>query len=86
MTNFRDNPFSGALDVVATLRDRTIESRLADLRREDELTLALRESLANGVDINSLSDASGLTVSEIERRVGRELHFGEDMAALVGIR
>jgi uncharacterized protein YerC len=84
MTQFRDNPFSSALDVVATLRDRQIEARIAELKREDEMTVALRQMLRNGADINSLSDASGLTVKEIERQIERELHFGEDMATLAG--
>lgn len=76
MTHFRDNPFSGALEMVATIRDRQIEARIAEQKIDDQLTTALRELLASGADINALSDASGLTVSEIERRVERELNFG----------
>lgn len=84
MTELRHSSFA-VLDVVATLRDRQIESAIEDLRRQDEVTIALRASLKNGVDINSLSEASGLTVAEIRSRVGRELYLGEDMASLAGI-
>ena len=78
--------YSPVLDVVATLRDRQIESAIADLRRQDDVTLALRSALKNGVDINSLSEASGLTVAEIRKRVDRELNIGEDTASIVGLR
>lgn len=86
MRSFSQNPFSGQLDVIATLRDRQIESAVEDLRRQDEVTIALRESLRNGVDIDSLSEASGLTVQAIQERVLRDLHLGEDLATLAGTR
>ena len=86
MTQFRDNPFSSALEVVATLRDRQIAASIAELKRQDELTVALRQMLRNGVDINSLSDASGLPTEQIRSRVERELLFGEDLDALAGLR
>jgi hypothetical protein len=86
MADFRNSPFSGTLDVVATLRDRQIESAVEDLRRQDEVTVALRASLRNGVDINSLSEASGLTIREILARIERPLYLGEDTASLAGLR
>jgi hypothetical protein len=86
MHSFKQNPFSGQLDVIATLRDRQIESAVEDLRRQDEVTLALRSALRFGMDINSLSEASGLTVEQIRTRVSGELNFGEDMASLAGTR
>jgi len=86
MRSFSDNPFTGTLDVIATLRDRQIESAIEDLRRQDEVTIALRTSLSNGMDINSLSEASGLTVEAIRERVERDLHLGEDIASLAGLR
>ena len=86
MTDLRNSFSQATLEVVATLRDRTIAARIAELRQDDELTLALRSSLRNGVDINSLSDASGLTVSEIQRRTERGLHLGEDLDTLSGAR
>lgn len=86
MHSFTQNPFTGQLDVIATLRDRQIESAIEDLRRQDEVTVALRTSLAHGMDINSLSEASGLTVEAIRERIERDLHLGEDMASLAGTR
>lgn len=86
MADFRNSPFSGTLDVVATLRDRQIESAVEDLRRQDDMTVALRSMLRNGVDINSLSEASGLTIEAIRTRVDRPLHLGEDIASLAGLR
>src|SRR4051794_12666981 len=85
MTDLRKNPFDGTRDVVITLRDRAIEASIAELKRQDELTVALRSALKNGVDVNELSEASGLTVKEIRMRVERELNIGEDMASLSGI-
>jgi hypothetical protein len=69
MTSFRDNPFNDALEVVATLRDRHIEATIAERQRADELTMALRQLIAGGIDLNSLSDASGLPVEQILHRV-----------------
>lgn len=70
MTTFRDNPFSEALEIVATLRDRQIEASLAEMRCEEDLTRALRELAENGIDLDSLSEASGLPVPQIRRRIG----------------
>lgn len=86
MRDLRNSHISGALDVVATLRDRQIEARVTELARDDDLTIALRQSLRNGVDINDLSDASGLPVDQIRKRVERELYLGEDLATLAGVR
>jgi hypothetical protein len=86
MADFRNSPFSGTLEMVATLRDRSIQASIAELHQRDELTVALRTALRNGVDINELSDASGLTVESIRSRVKGELTFGQDMAEIAGIR
>lgn len=86
MLDFRNSPFSGTLEVVATLRDRSIQASIAELKRQDELTIALRSALRNGVDINDLSDASGITVEDIRLRVERDLFLGEDFASLAGTR
>jgi hypothetical protein len=86
MHSFNANPFDGHRAVIATLRDRQIESAIEDLRRQDDVTIALRASLRDGMDINSLSEASGLTVDAIRSRVERELHLGEDLASLTGTR
>ena len=86
MADFRNSPFSGTLEMVATLRDRSIQASIVELKRQDELTLALRTALRNGVDINDLSDASGIPVEQIRERVERDLHLGEDLAHLAGLR
>ena len=86
MHSFSTNPFSGQLDVIATLRDEQIGASIVELRKRDELTMALRSSLKQGVDIDSLSEASGLTVAAIRERVGQDLLLGEDLASLAGTR
>ena len=86
MAHLSDNPLTNHLDVVATLRDRQIEARIVELKREDEMTKALRDLLASGVDINALSEASGMPVDQIRKQIERELHFGEDLDALAGLR
>lgn len=86
MTHIRTNPFDETREVVATLRDRVIEASISELARQDDLTMALRGALKNGMDINTLSEASGLTPKDIRARVGRDLHLGEDIASLAGLR
>lgn len=86
MQNLTNNPFSGRLEVVATLRDRAIEASMKELARHDELTIACDELLRQGVDINDLSEASGLAPDQIHRRMKRGLALGEDLAGLAGIR
>lgn len=83
MAHLRDNPFDNTRDVVITLRDLAIEASLADLKRQDDLTIALRDALDNGMDINDLSAASGLTPQAIRARVERELHLHGDLDRLV---
>lgn len=84
--NFSNNPFSGHLEVVATLRDRAIRATMNELARHDELTIAMSDLLKQGVDINDLSEASGIPPDQIERRTVRGLALGEDLDALAGIR
>jgi len=86
MADFRNSPLTSYRDVVATLRDRQIEARITELKREDEMTMALRDLLAAGADINTLSEASGIPVDQIRKQTERELHFGEDLASLSGTR
>ena len=85
MTQFEHSPFEASLDIVATLRDSAIKASLAELRERDRLTIALRQMLSQGVSIDDLSDASGLTVAEIRRRVDGELMFHEDIDQLAGL-
>jgi hypothetical protein len=84
--NFSNNPFSGHLDVVAHLRDEAIQASIKELARQDELTIACDQLLKQGVDINDLSEASGLPTDQIIRRTQRGLALGEDLAGLAGIR
>lgn len=76
--------YEGTLEIIEGLRDHEITARVAELRREDRFTKALRSALRAGIPIEDLSDASGLTCTEIRRRVDRELHLGEDLDALTG--
>ena len=73
-------------DVVITLRDRQIEASIDELKARDELTMALRQALNYGADINDLSDASGLTTDAIRTRVDSDLAMGEDLAGLAGLK
>lgn len=86
MNDLRDNPFDATREVVITLRDRAIEASVSELKHQDELTLAVRSALKNGMDINDLSEASGLTPKQIQARVERDLNIGEDLAGLAGMR
>jgi uncharacterized protein YerC len=86
MKRFHNSPFETQLEIVASFRDREIAASLNELRKRDETTIALRTMLRNGVSIDELSDASGLTPAEIRRRVDRGLVFGEDMDSLTGAR
>jgi len=70
--------------VLAQLSEWAIRSSIETLRREDRLTLALREALQNGADINDLSATTGLTPAEIRRRVNRHLNVLSELEALTG--
>lgn len=83
---FKHNPFAGQLEIVATMRDRQIQASIDELRRRDELTVALRSAHKSGVSVDELSDASGLTPKEIRARLDSELTFGEDLDSLAGLR
>jgi hypothetical protein len=63
---------SATLEVVASLRDRHIGDVLSEQRSRSELLRGVREALKNGADINSVSEASGLTVEEIRKDIERE--------------
>lgn len=86
MVRFSDTPFDGELDVVATLAGRVIQSSIEDLRRRDELTIALRAMMKQGASIDDLSAASGLTPEDIKRIVESELILDSDIDTLVGVR
>lgn len=79
-----DNTHAPTLEVIETLRDGQIQASIAELRERDRVTVALRAALRTGVPIEDLSEASGLTCTEIRRRVDGELHLGEDLDSLVG--
>lgn len=70
--------------VISTLSGRAIEAAVEELRERDRLTIGLRMALRDGADINDLSAASGLTVSEIRRRTGRELHVLSELELACG--
>lgn len=70
--------------VLTELSDRAIRASVETLRREDALTIAMRQALRNGVRIDDLSEMTGLRPSEIKRRVSRELQVLEDLALITG--
>lgn len=73
------------LEVVSALRDEAINASIQEIAKRDRLTQALAASVRNGVSIDNLSEASGLTCEEIRRRIGQGSLLGEDMDALVGL-
>jgi hypothetical protein len=85
-TQIKSNPFEGQLDVVATLGRRAIEASVAELRKQDELTIALRDAVKQGVSLDDLSEACGLRPEEIRRRVERDLHVESDLDEMIGAR
>lgn len=85
MNRFLDSPFEAELEVVATLADRAFNATIEELRKEDELTLALRGMLRNGISVDDLSDATGLTPEEIRRRCARELNILSGLDELMGV-
>lgn len=86
MSKIMNTPFEDEMEVVATLANGAILASIEELRERDKLTLALRQTIKLGVSIDELSAASGLSPEDIRRRVSGELHFGEDLAGLVGTR
>lgn len=84
MNHFANSPFEGELEVVSTLSDRVIQASLTEMRRQEDLTRALRDAMKMGVTIDELSSASGLRPSEIRRRVQRVQEAGELESLLVG--
>ena len=85
MNRFTDSPFEAELEVVATLADRAFNATIEELRKEDELTLALRGMLRNGVSIDELSEAKGLSTQEIRKRCARELNLMSEVDSLMGV-
>lgn len=65
MNKFEDNPFDGELEVIATLRDRAIEAAAIQQTYREDLIAALEFGLSQGISVDALSDASGLTTEEI---------------------
>jgi hypothetical protein len=71
--------------VIAALSKSAIESSIRDLQDQDRLTIALKTAIRNGADINSLSEASGLTPAEIVRRIDSELIVLSDLELIAGL-
>jgi len=87
--NFRDNPFIGDLEVIATLAEDAIHASLAESRKMENLTAALINAAKRGVAIDDLSDASGLTPRAIQTRLDAYRRAGvadDDLDELAGIR
>lgn len=83
---FQDSPFAPQLEVVASIANAQIEASLAELKKHDELTLALRDYLRQGVSIDELSEATGLSPGEIRRRTTSELVILSDLDSISGVR
>ena len=85
-TRFADSPFEAQLEVVATLADQAFAATVEELRKYDELTVALRGMLKHGVSVDELSAATGLTPQEIRKRTKRNLRLlDDDVNELAGI-
>jgi hypothetical protein len=83
-TRYSTNPTTGAADVLASLSERVIHASVFELRCEDALTLAIRQSFKHGMDVDQISNATGLRPVEIRRRLECELFMREDVDALFG--
>lgn len=71
-------------ETITALSERAIRSSVHELESRDRLTIALREALRNGADINTLSADSGLTVADIRRRTTGSLHILSELELLAG--
>lgn len=71
-------------DTIAALSEWAIRSSIRELESRDRLTIALRQALRNGADINDLSAVSGLPVAEIRRRTEGSLNVLSDLELLTG--
>lgn len=83
MREFRNSPFESTLNVIATVRDGSIASQVQATREHEGLVRATAQAYRMGVDINELSDASGLTVNQILDAAGTG---SDDLADLAGTR
>jgi hypothetical protein len=82
MPRFSNSPFEAQLEVVATLRDRAIKASVEQMRANDELIVGVRQAMKNGVSIDELSEASGLSPQAISRRLSE---IDESVAELAGL-
>jgi hypothetical protein len=64
------------------LSEWAIEASIEELRSRDRLTIALRDALKHGADINELSAITGLTCIEIRRRANGELNVLSELEVL----
>ena len=91
LNRFVDSPFEAQLEVVATLAESAFEASIEELRKQDELIVAMRGMLKNGVSIDEISAATGLPPQEIRRRTDRHAptvppEVGSGRAQTAGIR
>ncbi len=56
------------LEMVATLSDKANEASIEMLKRHDALTAELRRLARNGISIDAMSEATGLSPEDIKRR------------------
>lgn len=64
---FVDSPFEGELEIIATLRDQAVMKAIALSDAHEELRVAVRSAAASGVNIDALSDASGVSPDKIRQ-------------------
>jgi hypothetical protein len=70
---------------IAALSEWAIRSSIKELEDRDRLTIALRQALRYGADINDLSADSGIPVAEIRRRTRSPLNvLSDDLELLAG--
>lgn len=83
-TRYTSSPNAGAADVLTSLSQRVIHASVIELKAEDALTLAVRQSFRHGMDVDEISNATGLRPAEVRRRLECELYLSEDVDALFG--
>jgi hypothetical protein len=70
------------IETLTGLSQRAIEAAVAELRAQDELTLAIRAMFRQGLDVDTLSYATGLRPEDIRHRLECALFIGEDTNGL----
>lgn len=85
-SRFSDSPFEGQLEVIATLSEEATVATMQEQIKWQNLMQALREMLDQGIAIDELSNASGLSPDQIRKVCQKIRPRDEDLLALFGLK